>query len=185
MQSLAPDEIILFQAMPFNSLSKIFYMAANLLGLIIIFPTSLLLDTYLNLYIFLILFILLKSFDKITITNQRIFLRIFLITRTINLNRIAHSPYLTIPPHTFKKYEWHRKLLKQDFNKFWQHKASIYFPVNKNSQLSTFLSKPLIYLRLSFFSKKQSKQVLQILAKHWQLDSSIQLPEKLTNKRQS
>lgn len=143
MQSLAPDEIILFQAMPFNSFSKIFYMAANLLGLIIIFPTSLLLDTCLNLYIFLILFMLLKSFNKITIANQRIFLRIFLITRTINLNRIAHSPYLTIPPHTFKKYEWQRKLLKQDFQKFWQDKFCIYFAASPEMQSFTLLNQPL------------------------------------------
>ena len=158
MQQIAPNEKILFQGIPFNSLLIIFYMAISLLGIAIVFPSDLLLGKYIFWYGLLVLLTLLRGFDKITIT---------------------------IPPHTFKKYEWHRKLLKQDFNKFWQHKASIYFPVNKNSQLSTFLSKPLIYLRLSFFSKKQSKQVLQILAKHWQLDSSIQLPEKLTNKRQS
>lgn len=185
MQQIAPNEKILFQGIPFNSLLIIFYMAISLLGIAIVFPSDLLLGKYIFWYGLLVLLTLLRGFDKITITNQRTVLKILLISREIKLSELKQAPYLTIPPHTFKKYEWHRKLLKQDFNKFWQNKASIYFPVNKNSQLSTFLSKPLIYLRLSFFSKKQSKQVLQILAKHWQLDSSIQLPEKLTNKRQS
>lgn len=177
MLLLTQHEKILFQAMPFDSLRTVLGIFACIIVLISIFPSTLLVMKYLILYLLLGLLTLCRCFDKITITNQRIILKILLIHKIVRLDQLKSSPYLSIHPHTFKKYEWQRKLLKKQFHQFWQDKALIYFPQEELLHGSTFLNKHLVYLRLGLFSKKQTQQIIEILIKTWQLEPTIRPSE--------
>ena len=68
-----------------------------------------------------------------------------------------------------KKYEWQRKLLGQNFKKFWYYRTNIYFSQDENRH-------KLSQLRLSLFSKKQTDKILAILTQTWNLDSNIKQP---------
>lgn len=177
MLSLTHHEKILFQAIPFDSLRTVLYVFIALIGFTIIFQINLFTLKHLLIYLLLTLITLCRCFDRIVITNQRIILRTLLIRKTVRLDQLKSFPYLSIHPHTFRKYEWQRKLLKKEFHQFWQDKALIYFPHEEHVQGSTFLNKHLVYLRLGLFSKQQSLQVVALLVKIWQLEPSIQPPE--------
>jgi len=70
-----------------------------------------------------------------------------------------------------KKYEWQRKLLGQNFKKFWYYRTNIYFSQDENRHR-------LSQLRLSLFSKKQTDKILvMLLTQAWNLDSNIKQPD--------
>lgn len=84
----------------------------------------------------------------------------------IKIDERQQTPYLIIDPYVFKKYEWQRKLLGQDFKKFWHYRSNIYFTQDENRHR-------LSQLRLSLFSKKQVDQILVNLTQTWNLDPNI------------
>ncbi|MCH7332039.1 hypothetical protein [Acinetobacter modestus] len=108
--------------------------------------------------------------NRLIITNKRISLRMLFKTRTIKINELHQKSYLIIDPYVFKKYEWQRKLLGQDFQKFWHYRTNIYFSQDENRH-------KLSQLRLSLFSKRQTDKILAILAQAWNLDSNIKQPD--------
>lgn len=179
MQPLAKDEVILFQAIPFKSLLDVVLIIGviTLISLMVSLIALMTKDIRYVILLFLNLIVILaKCFDKIIITNQRITLRTLLINRTVYLLELKEVPYITIDPYTFKKYEWQRKLLRQDFQKFWKNKSLISFSSTHAIEKISFFNKALQQLRLDLFSKSQSDKIIEVLENSWELKQNIQPP---------
>ncbi len=177
MHQRAPDEKILFQAIPFFSLMSV-ALTSIILIFVFIFFKNFLLIKHIVACGFLLAITVLECFNKLIITNQRVILRKLLFNKTIHIRTLKKSPSLIVESYTFKKYEWQRKLLKQDFHGFWLPKASIYFFNQKEIKKLGLLSRSLTHLRLKLFSQKQRQKILKALTEHWQLDQSIHILEK-------
>ncbi|MBC9229954.1 hypothetical protein HI850_011515 [bacterium SPL81] len=161
--NLIQNEKILYKAKPFNSIQTT--MISIILSIMCLTLFSLT-STYFAMLTFIMLLGVIRFSDYLIITNQRIILRVFLTTKCISIEQLDVPLELTIEPFTYQKYEWQRKLLGQDLQKFWQYRANIQFIENSDR-------KTLNQLRLSLFSKKQTDQILAILAQRWNLDPSI------------
>lgn len=127
-------------------------------------------STYFAMLTFIILLGVIRFSDYLIITNQRIILRVFLITKSIKIDHIKNPLQLNIDPSSLQREEWQRKILGQDFKKFWQYRANIQFTENSDRKI-------LNQLRLSLFSKKQTNQILEILTQTWNLNSNIKQPD--------
>lgn len=163
--------------MPFHSLLTVCNIVALTIIFLIIFPTSLSIPKFLLFCSLMASLTILRCFDKITITDHRIVLRTMLVNRTVLLDDLLASPYLTVHPYIFKKYEWQRKLLRQNYQKIYQDKACIYFSFDQQLKTTTLLHKPINYLGLGLFSKKQRQEILAILSRTWRLDPTLQPPK--------
>ncbi|MEF9957488.1 MAG: hypothetical protein RR677_09590 [Acinetobacter sp.] len=163
---LKHDEKILYKGKPFNSIQIIIL---NIVMSLMCFMMFSLTSKYLAMLSFVLLLCVIRYFDSLIITNKRIILRTFLITKSIKIDQLNATLELTIDPFIFQRDEWQRKLLGQDFQKFWRHRSNIYFPQNENRQT-------LSQLKFSLFSKKQTDKILAILSETWALDSNIKQP---------
>lgn len=159
---LEQDESLLIKTIPFSSLSGLIYIIIGTPICLFLFkdPVSL----------WLLFFLPVFLTNRLIITNKRISLRMLFKTRTIKINELHQKSYLIIDPYVFKKYEWQRKLLGQDFQKFWHYRTNIYFSQDENRH-------KLSQLRLSLFSKRQTDKILAILTQAWNLDSNIKQPD--------
>lgn len=160
---LQEGETVLYKAIPMGFIYNLIIIMTLGLGLIILFPLEPR-DFLILCGIFLIS--LVPCSYLLIVTNQRIIFRKFLSAKTISLHSLP-APKLKILPYTLKKYEWHRKLLRQDFQKFWLDKAIIHFqdPSNSNA-LET--------IPLSLFSKKQRAEIISILQETCHLNPLIE-----------
>ncbi|MFM6905930.1 MAG: hypothetical protein ACKOUU_07795 [Acinetobacter tjernbergiae] len=158
---LEQDESVLINTIPFSSLSGLIYIIIGTPICLFLFKDPV--------FLWLLFFLPVFLTNRLIITNKRISLRMLFRTRAIKINELHQKPYLTIDPYIFKKYEWQRKLLGQNFKKFWHYRTNIYFSQDENRH-------KLSQLRLSLFSKKQTDKILAILTQTWNLDSNIKQP---------
>lgn len=159
---LEQDESLLIKTIPFSSLSGLIYIIIGTPICLFLFKDPV--------FLWLLFFLPVFLTNRLIITNKRISLRMLFKTRTIKINELHQKSYLIIDPYVFKKYEWQRKLLGQDFQKFWHYRTNIYFSQDENRH-------KLSQLRLSLFSKRQTDKILAILAQAWNLDSNIKQPD--------
>ncbi|MCH7328588.1 hypothetical protein [Acinetobacter modestus] len=159
---LEQDESLLIKTIPFSSLSGLIYIIIGTPICLFLFKDPV--------FLWLLFFLPVFLTNRLIITNKRISLRMLFKTRTIKINELHQKSYLIIDPYVFKKYEWQRKLLGQDFQKFWHYRTNIYFSQDENRH-------KLSQLRLSLFSKRQTDKILAILTQAWNLDSNIKQPD--------
>ena len=159
---LEQDESLLIKTIPFSSLSGLIYIIIGTPICLFLFKDPV--------FLWLLFFLPVFLTNRLIITNKRISLRMLFKTRTIKINDLHQKSYLIIDPYVFKKYEWQRKLLGQDFQKFWHYRTNIYFSQDENRH-------KLSQLRLSLFSKRQTDKILAILTQAWNLDSNIKQPD--------
>jgi len=159
---LEQDESLLIKTIPFSSLSGLIYIIIGTPICLFLFKDPV--------FLWLLFFLPVFLTNRLIITNKRISLRMLFKTRTIKINELHQKSYLIIDPYVFKKYEWQRKLLGQDFQKFWHYRTNIYFSQDENHH-------KLSQLRLSLFSKRQTDKILAILTQAWNLDSNIKQPD--------
>ncbi|KKW75619.1 hypothetical protein AAV96_16475 [Acinetobacter sp. AG1] len=159
---LEQDESLLIKTIPFSSLSSLIYIIIGTPICLFLFKDPV--------FLWLLFFLPVFLTNRLIITNKRISLRMLFKTRTIKINELHQKSYLIIDPYVFKKYEWQRKLLGQDFQKFWHYRTNIYFSQDENRH-------KLSQLRLSLFSKRQTDKILAILTQAWNLDSNIKQPD--------
>jgi len=159
---LEQDESLLIKTIPFSSLSGLIYIIIGTPICLFLFKDPV--------FLWLLFFLPVLLTNRLIINNKRISLRMLFKTRTIKINELHQKSYLIIDPYVFKKYEWQRKLLGQDFQKFWHYRTNIYFSQDENRH-------KLSQLRLSLFSKRQTYKILAILTQAWNLDSNIKQPD--------
>ena len=159
---LEQDESLLIKTIPFSSLSGLIYIIIGTPICLFLFKDPV--------FLWLLFFLPVFLTNRLIITNKRISLRMLFKTRTIKINELHQKSYLIIDPYVFKMYEWQRKLLGQDFQKFWHYRTNIYFSQDENRH-------KLSQLRLSLFSKRQTDKILAILTQAWNLDSNIKQPD--------
>ncbi len=109
---LQANEHILYKTTPFNSYSLI--VLAVVLGIMTFLNDSAQTKHYL-IFGFSAFLGLLRAFEHITINNQRIITRKFLTKYMGEISKFLKPPILEIEFQKFRKYEWWRKLSKQDF----------------------------------------------------------------------
>lgn len=167
---LQANEHILYKTTPFNSFIVLFLCL--ILSISCFFIYSLQSKYYVLLGILLLLGII-RAFDHITITNQRIITRKFLTKYVGEISKFQKPPILEIELHEFKKYEWRRKLSGLDFQKFWRYKAEVRFTYSTQATISN----PLEKISLSLYSKKQTDIIIENLMQSCDLDPMLTEPK--------
>lgn len=163
---LQANEHILYKTTPFNSYTLI--VLAVVLGIVTFLNDSAQTKHYL-IFGFCALLGLLRAFEHITITNQRIITRKFLTKYVGEISKFQKPPILKIEFQEFRKYEWWRKLSKQDFQKFWRYKAEVRFTYFTQAGIP----KPLEKISLSLYSKRQTDKIIETLSATCQLSPII------------
>ncbi|MFW1857852.1 hypothetical protein [Acinetobacter defluvii] len=168
---LQHNEFLLYKTTPIMTISTCIQILF-FLGFFIFFFYSSIKIKHILFIIPMIIFCLIRCLDALIITNKRIILRILLSKKSINIESLQKNPTLEIDFYTLKKYEWQRKLLKQDIQSFWLNKATIQFKTLNNPTKTDTLKS----IRLSLFSKRQINKIIQILKETSNLNSTIKFP---------
>ena len=165
------NEKILYKTIP-KTIIYTFFSILLLCGItLFLFHTSLEIQ-HILLMTLPLFFVFIRCFDSLTISHECIIFKVLFSTKSVHLQDFYHPPFLEINPYTLKKYEWQRKLLKQNFQTFWLNKSVISFP--HSSEVAD--EKTLQNIRLSLFSKQQAQDIIAVLEQHWQLSPIIQEP---------
>lgn len=165
------NEKILYKTTPKTSIYTFFSILLIYGWAFFLFHTSLKIQ-HILLMTLPLFFVFIRCFDSLTISHERIIVKVLFSTKSVQLQDLHHPPLLEINPYTFKKYEWQRKLLKQNFQTFWLKKSVISFP--HSTKITA--EKTLQNIRLSLFSKQQAQDIIAVLEQYWQLSPTIQTP---------